>query len=230
MSCTRQSNCAAMTHWSDCETNPKLRANRLDEIRRWLRIQTSMEEVAAKNRISLGESKNEARLRGHIQYLLQLLDARPAVAGDARELVEKWTNETCSTGVMSVMLNMYLDDLAQRITTHANQQALKAALHEADTWRAFILNDPRYAELWATFGKPEDLSADDVGTLIEACANQRYREGLESASRATCDACAHADKWGEAVLIEGSMRWWHTKDGQWPCSSSEIRALLQESE
>lgn len=110
--------------------------NRLDEIRRWLRIQTSMEDVAARNRISPGESKNEARLRGHIEYLIQLLDARPAVsllseeesqlvigaiplqalpepvvAGDAREIANEY-----ALGSEDRL------KLAQRITTHATQR------------------------------------------------------------------------------------------------------------
>lgn len=47
--------------------------SRIDEIRRWSRIQADMERSAAKNGISPGESKNEKRLRKDIDYLLSQL-------------------------------------------------------------------------------------------------------------------------------------------------------------
>lgn len=196
-----------------------------------------------------------------IRELLQLLDARPAVAtrtndchvalhgkckrcdlpveqwnvsdvctavaGDARELVDQ-----CAVALEQneankrVFVTAAYDTLVERITAYANQQALQAALHEANTWRAFILNDPRYAELWATFGEPEDLSADDVAKLIEAWANQqveefkknlprtlawgnqRYREGvqdsIEQARHSGCSTCGEtiADAIAAALLKE----------------------------
>lgn len=54
------------------ETNQ--REERLKRIRQWSRIRGDMEDVAAKNHISPGESKYERQLREDINFLLSLLD------------------------------------------------------------------------------------------------------------------------------------------------------------
>lgn len=48
---------------------------RLQQIRRWSRVQADMEAVAAKNHISPMESKYEKRLRDDIDFLLSVLDS-----------------------------------------------------------------------------------------------------------------------------------------------------------
>lgn len=118
-----------------------------------------------------------------IDYLLQLLDARSAVAADAdaRAVAEQWIDNT-SAGVRSVMLNMYLDDLAQRITVYANQRgderwregveaAAKIARHRAACHGVFSdFASDSAAQATAT------VIADDIEALLNQPADKSAGE------------------------------------------------------
>jgi hypothetical protein len=67
--------------------------SRIDEIRRWSRIQADMERTAAKNGISSGESENEKKLREDIDYLLsQLKDGGAASPMDITKLYNEFAS------------------------------------------------------------------------------------------------------------------------------------------
>jgi hypothetical protein len=56
---------------------------------------------------------------------------------------------------------------------------LQGAVNEAEVWRTFILNDPESAKAWIE--DRADLSADDVGALIDRRAREAFSAGLKAA-------------------------------------------------
>lgn len=106
-----------------------------------------LEEIRARNRESLA-STGSISLYTHpsavrdIEYLLSLLDARPTVAADARELATEIMNQIAVGAWQFCSREWNIENCAQRITAYVNQRG-------EQQWREGVEAASAVARQWA---------------------------------------------------------------------------------